>query len=98
MFNPFRSHRADTFAKELAVHVMAGLGSVQDRSDKAFRKKADRVLSQAKLRVDTFKREHGRPNWLQRSACANSFLWALKDAGCPEAYARELTEWFVLNL
>jgi hypothetical protein len=87
----------EAFAKQLAAELVAQLGDASERSNRKFQARAGKALAQAERRVAAFKTEH-KPSWLQRSKCGNTFLWALEDAGCPESYAQELTQWFVTQL
>lgn len=87
----------EAFARELAAEMVAALGDASDRSNRKFQGRAGKVLAQSERRIAAFKGEHPL-NWLQRSKASNAFLWALKDAGCPESYAQELTQWFVAQL
>jgi hypothetical protein len=91
------SKDGEVFAKELAAALVAQLGDASERSGRKFQARSGKALAQAERRIAGFKAEH-RLNWLQRSRCSNAFLWALKDAGCPESYAQELTQWFVTQL
>lgn len=93
----FGSAEGDTLARELAAQLLQQLGNAADRGDKKFQARAGRALNTADQRIAAFKKAH-RLNWLQRSRTSNTFLWALKDGGCPDAYARELTEWLVARL
>ena len=88
---------AKRFARELAAFVMEELGGKVDSKDAKFTRKAEKTLMMAARRLQDFKAAHSL-NVLTRSKLSNEFLWALKDAGCPEAYADELTEWLTLRL
>jgi hypothetical protein len=97
VWNPLRSAVGEAFARSLATEVLAELGDASAHTSKKFQAKAGQVLGRAERRIQAFKRDHAQ-NWFQRSRTSNAFLWALKDAGCPEDYARRLTEWFVAKL
>lgn len=97
IFKLLRSAEGDLLARELAAQLLQQLGNAADRSDKKFLVRAGRALNSADQRVEAFKKNH-RLNWLQRSRAGNTFLWAMKDGGCPDAYAHELTEWLVARL
>ncbi len=96
-FKMFSSRDAEAFARELAAFILDDLGQAVAKPGPKFRDKAAKALERAARRVDQFKATH-RLNWFQRSRAANAFLWALKDRQCPEAYANELTEWFVMRV
>ena len=85
------------FGKELAAFILAQLeGSLQKR-DAKFARNAARALEQAAKRVQAFRAQEGM-NFFKKARLANAFLWALKDAGCPEEYANELTDWLTMRL
>lgn len=92
----FASQQQD-FARSLAADLLAEIGDAARQRDAKFRKKSDQALARADRRIA----EHvagRRLNWWQRARAGNAFLWALRDAGCPDAYASELAEWFVMRL
>lgn len=93
----FDAGAAARFGTELAMLVMDDLsGSVQKR-DAKFAAKAEKALVKAARRTEQFKSRE-RLNFYKKSKLANAFLWTLKDRGCPEAYADELTKWLTLRL
>lgn len=94
IFKALSAKEAEHFARDLSAELMAQLGNAADFGNKKFQAKAGRALLQAERRIESFRREHAL-NWFQRSKAGNAFLWSLKDAGCPETYAQELTQWFV---
>lgn len=59
--------------------------------------KAQKTLTKADRLVQKFKLEN-KLNFYQRSQLANAFLWSLRDAGCPEAYANQLTDWLLMQM
>lgn len=85
------------FARDLAKFIVSELAGRMDARDAKFKAKAERTLVKAARRLQDFKATHSL-NFYTRSKLANAFLWALKDAGCPDAYADELTEWLTLRL
>jgi ElaB/YqjD/DUF883 family membrane-anchored ribosome-binding protein len=97
IFKVLRSEEGELLARELAEQLLQQLGSVADRSHRKFESRAGRALKSAEQRIDAFKRVH-RLNWLQRSRMSNTFLWALKDGGCADDYAQELTQWLLARL
>lgn len=97
IFKALSAKAGETFARELAGELMAQLGSAADHGTKKFQARSGKALQQAERRIEAFTREQPL-NWLQRAKTGNAFLWALKDAGCPEAYAQELTQWLVAKL
>lgn len=95
--NWFGKSQAKVFATELAQFVLAELQGASGKRDAKFSAKAEKVMAAAARRLQDFKREHPL-NVFSRSQLANTFLWALKDGGCPPDYADELTEWLTLRL
>ena len=95
--NPFNTAEAQALAQEAANLILGQLSLASQHSDKKFHAKADRVLRRVEQRIAQHKKTY-KINWYQRSRASNTFLWALKDGGCAEDYANELTQWFVLRL
>ncbi len=87
----------EAFAKGLAASILGELSGATAASEAKYRAKADKALTRAQRQVEQFKASHTL-NIYKKSRTANAFLWALKDAGCPEAYAAELTDWLTLRL
>jgi hypothetical protein len=96
-FTWFDSAQAQDFARELAAFMVAELAGKRDARDAKFSAKAEKTLAKAARRLQDFKARHPL-NFYTRSKLANAFLWALKDAGLPPAYADELAEWLTLRL
>lgn len=96
MFNWFRTEKAEAFAADLARFVLTELDRNTMKAHK-FEAKAERTLQKVEVRLQAFKRDN-KLNFYSRSKFANSFLWTLKDAGCPSEYASQLTEWLTLRL
>jgi hypothetical protein len=98
MFQWFDTKECEAFASELAVFMLGELQSRNaDKNAGKFSAKAQRTLNKAVSRIVAFKTAHPM-NFYKRSKFANAFLWALKDNGCAEDYATELTEWITLRL
>ena len=87
----------EAFAKGLALSILGDLACASNATEAKYRAKADKALGKAQRQVEQFKAGHAL-NIFKKSKTANAFLWALKDAGCPEAYAAELTDWLTLRL
>ena len=96
-FQWFNSAPAVAFGKELAGFLLGQLQSSAGRRDSKFQARAEKVLLQADRRVRDFKGARSLNFW-QRSKLSNSFLWTLKDGGCPDDYAAELTRWLTVRL
>jgi hypothetical protein len=97
MLQYFNTQDTDRFARELAKELMSELGSSIDKKDAKFAVKAEKVLINADRRVQQFKASQ-KMNFYKRSKLANTFLWTLKDVGCPGDYAKQLTEWLTYRL
>jgi hypothetical protein len=97
LFGWFDTGDAKAFATELAAFILADLQGRLDAGDAKFKASAERKLVQADRKVQEFKAKHAL-NFFTRAALANRFLWTLKDGGCPDAYADQLTNWLTLRL
>lgn len=94
----FDVSNVQTFADELAAFILAELNHPKVvAKDAKFMDKAQKTLAKAAVRLQKFKAAHPL-NFYKRARFANQFLWALRDGGCPQAYADELTEWLTLRL
>ena len=97
MLKWFDSAPAVAFGKELAGFLLSQLQSSVARRDAKFQARAEKALLQADRRVRDFKAGESLNVW-KRSKLANAFLWSLKDGGCPDDYAAELTRWLTIRL
>lgn len=97
MLNWFDTKECRRFAQELASDILGSLGTVTAKRDAKFAAKAEKVLVRADRMVKEF-RMRERMNFYKKSTLANTFLWALKDGGCPQDYATDLTEWLTVRL
>jgi hypothetical protein len=97
MLQYFNTQHTDRFARELAKELMSELGGSIGKKDAKFAVKAEKVLIAADRKVQQFKAGE-RMNFYKRSKLANTFLWTLKDGGCPGDYAKQLTEWLTFRL
>lgn len=93
----FDSAPAAAFGKELAGFLLTELKASMGQRDAKFRARAEKALAQADRRLRDFKAQQPLNTW-KKSKLANAFLWELKDGGCPEDYASELTRWLALRL
>lgn len=97
MFNWFDVRPSVRFGQELAQELLTSLSAMTGKRDAKFAAKAEKALIKADRRVHDFCRKE-RMNFYKRSRLANAFLWTLKDGGCPEQYATELTGWLTHRL
>jgi hypothetical protein len=97
MFKWFSTVEAERFGIELAGFVLSELGASAAMGSTKFTVKAEKALLRADRRVREFKMRE-RMNFYKKAKLANTFLWTLKDSGCPPEYATELTEWLTFRL
>jgi hypothetical protein len=97
MFDWFATAAAQAFAKEQAEYILKQLRGSLDKRDAKFTAKAEKVLVNVDRNTREF-RAREKMNVYKKSRLANAFLWALKDGGCPEDYAQQLTEWLTYRL
>ena len=88
---------ATQFGQELAQDLLSTLAGSMSARDAKFAVKAEKALIRADRRVREFK-DRERLNFYKKAKLANAFLWTLKDSGCTEAYANELTDWLSVRL
>lgn len=97
MFNWFATAETERFAKEQAAFILSQLRGAMEKRDAKFTAKAEKALIRVDRSVRAF-RTREKMNFYKKSKLANVFLWALKDGGCPDDYAQELTEWLTYRL
>lgn len=97
LFKWLDTGEAERFAREMAGLVLSELSGSAHKRDAKFAARAEKVLIRVDNRVKDFRRGQAL-NFYKKSKLANTFLWTLKDGGCPEDYANELTEWLTLRL
>ena len=97
IFNWFSSAESKRFGRELAGFILAEMKGSLNKRDAKFAAKAEKTLQRAATKIREFESRE-RMNVYKRAKLANAFLWTLKDAGCPDDYANELTEWVTVRL
>jgi len=97
MFSWLDAKPAQAFGEELAKFVMDEIPSADRVKEGKFAAKALKTLERADRKVSEFKAKNPL-NFYKRAKLANAFLWGLKDAGCPDAYSDQLTEWLSFRL
>ena len=97
MLSWFDTRESVRFGRELAEELMSTLSAKAGVRDAKFMVKAEKALIRADGKVRDF-RLRERMNFYKKSKLANTFLWTLRDGGCPPDYATELTEWLTLRL
>lgn len=97
LFKWFSAAETESFGKELAGFILSELHGSLDKRDAKFALKADKTLHRANAKVQEFKAREPM-NFYKKAKLANAFLWALKDSGCPQDYANQLTDWLTLRL
>jgi len=93
----FNAKDAHQFGGELARFFIERMPLDDQRKDKKFAAKAQRLLSKIDLDVQRFKATH-KLNIYTRAKLGNTFKWTLKDAGYDATYVDELTAWLVKRL
>jgi hypothetical protein len=93
----FSAAETESFGKELAAFIVSELKGSLHKRDAKFGAKADKTLQRAAAKVQEFKAREPM-NFYKKAKLANAFLWGLKDAGCPEDYANQLTDWLTVHL
>jgi L-fucose mutarotase/ribose pyranase (RbsD/FucU family) len=93
----FATAETERFGQELADFILTELKGSLHKRDAKFAAKAQKILGRAAGKVRDFQQRE-RMNFYKKAKLANAFLWALKDAGCPDDYANELTDWLTLRV
>ena len=97
MFSWFSSTESVRFGQELAAFVLGELSGSSGKADAKFTAKAEKALLRADARVREFKAQE-RMNVYKKAKLANAFLWTLRDKGCSQEYANQLTDWLSVRL
>ena len=97
MFSWFSSKESVRFGQDLATFVLSELSASAAKGEAKFSAKAEKALVRADQRVQEFKVRE-RPNVFKKAKLANAFLWTLKDKGCEEQLANQLTDWLSVRL
>jgi hypothetical protein len=97
IFDWFDAKGAKAFGATLANSFVTGVPDPQRYGDKAFEKKAEKVLKQMAQQVAVFKRQ-GKLNTFKKAQLGNAFRWGLIDAGFDKSYADKLTQWLMLQV
>jgi hypothetical protein len=97
IFSWFNTKEVREFGHSLAQFMMDEIPADARVKDTKFAAKAAKTMQKAARRLQDFKASH-ELNPYKRAKLANAFLWGLRDAQCPTAYADELTEWLTLRL
>ncbi|KQT12360.1 hypothetical protein [Ramlibacter sp. Leaf400] len=97
MLSWFDTRESKRFARDLALQLLGTLETSTAKGEAKFMAKTEKALVRADREVGDF-RQRERMNFYKRSALANTFLWTLKDGGCPTEYATQLTEWLTVRL
>jgi len=97
MFSWFSTSASVRFGQELATDLMTELSGSTGKADAKFTAKAEKALIRADQRVQDFKARE-RMNVYKKAKLANAFLWKLRDGGCGNEYANQLTDWLSVRL
>lgn len=97
MFGLFKAGPADAFGKELAAFFMERFKTLEKVTAKKHAEKVNDILNKMALQLDKFKAEH-KPGIVQKAKLANSFRWALQEAGLEKAQLEELVTWLTRKM
>ena len=97
MFSWFSTSESVRFGNELATFVLSELAASAAKSDAKFNAKAEKALLRGQQRLQEFKLRE-KMNVYKKAKLANAFLWTLKDKGCDDQLANQLTEWLSVRL
>lgn len=97
MLSWFSTSDSVRFGQDLARFVLSELAAAGQKKEAKFSAKAEKALLRADQRVREFKGQE-RMNFYKKARLANAFLWTLKDSGCPQDFADQLTEWLSVRL
>jgi hypothetical protein len=97
MLSWFSTSESVRFGNELATFVLSELSASAAKAEAKFTAKAEKALLRADQRLQEFKARE-RMNVYKKAKLANAFLWTLKDKGCNEQFANQLTEWLSVRL
>jgi hypothetical protein len=93
----FDAKEVQQFGDGLARFIMKELPADDKIKEGKFAVKTQRTLKNAAQKVQRFKTQNSL-NVYKKAKLSNAFLWGLRDAGCPQDYADELTRWLTLQL
>lgn len=97
LFDWFDTREARAFGQELAAFLVAELRGDLKPLDNKQTRKAEKTMVRAAGKVQDFRARH-RLNVYKKSKLANTFLWALKEAGWPPEVANQMTDWLTMRL
>lgn len=97
MLNWFSSTASVRFGQELAAFLLSETNASSTKDQAKFAARVERALMRADQRLVDFKARE-RLNVYKKAKLANAFLWTLRDKGCPDQYASQLTNWLSTKL
>ena len=97
ILNWFDANESKKFAEELAQSFMEKDAQSQPDSKKKSVLKKQKLLNTVFQEVGNFKRTH-QLNIYKKAQFANTFKWALKEAGYEDAYIDEFVKEIMLRL
>jgi protoporphyrinogen oxidase len=93
----FDANESKKFAEQLAESFMEKDAQEQPDSKKKSVLKKQKLLNMVFQDVNAFKQQH-KPNLYKKAQFANTFKWALKEAGYEDAYVDEFVREIMLRL
>lgn len=97
VFSWFDASESKRFAVALAESFMEKDAQEQPDSKKKSVLKKQKLLNTVFQEVNTFKNQY-KPNLYKKAQFANTFKWALKDAGYEDTYIDEFVKEIMLRL
>ena len=96
IFKMFSTTAANESGQALAKIVVSFVPKVPDKTDITYNKKLNSAMRKLKQQIDWLKVQH-RFNVYQKAKLGNTFRWNLLDAGYEANYAKDLTQWVLVQ-
>lgn len=97
LLNWFSVKKVKNISEELSNLILKDLKRIELKKEDLFMRKFQKTLNKADILIKKFKIDN-KINFYQKSHLANHFLWSLKEGGCPDHYAKQLTDWLVMRI
>jgi hypothetical protein len=97
MISWFDVRMVKKFGLDAAYFCIDQIPGQEHGTQKQFANKCKTVLDKLNHKIVNFKRDNAL-NIYKIATLANTFKWALRDAGFEEAYADNLTNWLIARL
>lgn len=97
MFGWFDAHNAKEFGQSIALLFMQRMPLQTNWTQKGFEIKSRSAMKELEKKVVDFQIANSM-NTYKTAQMANTFKWALLDAGYEAGYVDELTQWLVARM